>query len=120
MDASPGPRLRSRTRIGSAGTAVQYASSDRAFHPTDVPTKARQIRQEMRKPSTETQWDATCTVTRGRQIPSHTMSHHAARDFTYNFRAETLPPMRPVSKDVFGRLQKVDLSAVGTPAKGFF
>jgi hypothetical protein len=113
MDLSAGPtRLKARTRVGSSGTAVHYAPSDRAFHPTDVPQHARLARQAAREHSSKTEWDSTCTPARGRQTERYTLKQHAASEFTYNYRAETLPPLRPVSRDPFGRVQKIDLSAV--------
>ena len=112
--SSPAGRIRARTRIGSSGTAVHYARDEHAFHPTDVPAKARAARLEVRSALGQTGWDSRCSLEPERVKPPlrHTMSQLATREFTYNYRAETLPPLRPVTRDVFGRPISLDLSGV--------
>ena len=106
-------RLKARTRIGSSGTAMHYALGEHAFHPTDVPAIARAARLEVKSSLSQSGgWDSRCSLAQEPPPLRHTMSQLATREFTYNYRAETLPPLRPVTQDVFGRPLRLDLSAV--------
>lgn len=110
--------MQAKHRVGSCHGSMDYSPSERAFHNTDVPARARQavLDVDVRMPEKDkTRWRSDTTVfndkpfTERRKLENFS---HDPTEYEYNFRAEVLPKARPVIKDPFGRVSKLLLVRV--------
>ncbi len=96
-------RLKTKFRIGSIHGRCNYDSEEKAFHSSDVPAKAVQARRQIRKSkhsnilgqyknswNNSTDTNVPICLRRQRQNSKHDRSV-----YTYNYRAEKLPPPTP-------------------------
>lgn len=130
--------------IGSKHLRKQYKlHGEQAFHPSDVPAKARQAKHEAKAWARHSalaelakpQWNGSTSTgqplckrtsrllasVRGERSAAFLLAisascprcpaQHEPREYQHNFRAEQLPPSRPVSRDAFGRTKLLRMDA---------
>lgn len=101
------------TRVGSARLAKlghrEYSRQELAFHASAMPEWARASREAVMriKRGEANTWNGSTEVghpsCERRGMQNFLLDETQWRPGTFNFRAEVLPPSRPVVKDAFGR-----------------
>jgi len=108
--------LKAKFQIGSVHGKINYKSDQSVFHKSDIPEKSRMAKQEVLKSikmdilgTNKPKWASTTRKT----SPICVRNHHqllkhdpALSGFTYNYRAEVLPPK---NAEIFQSSSKLQL-----------
>jgi len=106
----PSHFLKRKIRVGSIHQNLNYDSSERALHRSEVPASslaARVSKTEMKRADASRWRSETSTFIEFSERLSMQNFNLDPTEFTFNHRAEELPKSRPVLMDAFGTLKKV-------------
>ena len=113
------PFVKAKPTVGSAKAGMHFAAEERAFHPSDMPARAREARHEVSEalPTRDkARWRPETTIGTLRHLGlercTHQIATHDPTEFDrshFNHRAEVLPRARPAEKNVFGRTTRLVL-----------